>query len=295
MADDGGLGGDIHDSIAGKICDLCSEPCEANQELCVPARVRPWLGLRRRSRPPRVGLHAAQPAPRCAGAARVWRALTAVSRVCCVTPPSAATCWTARSRRVRRRRAATTRSAWSATSSPFAANGARRRPLSGAGAVCRAGCRKRSWRSTRAVWAPWARADAPPLVRGAQRARSNRKTGFKCPRGCGKTTAYDRPCPGKVDKSHPIHPRAEATKRRKKAAPAPASPPAPAKPAPKPLAKPADKPPVAPAAPAPAKALAAPAKSGASASSASTTAVASKPSALPAASAKCVACAASVP
>jgi hypothetical protein len=26
----------------------------------------------------------------------------------------------------------------------------------------------------------------------------NRKTGFKCPRGCGKLSAYSEPCPGKV-------------------------------------------------------------------------------------------------
>ena len=35
MADDGVLGGDIHDSIAGKICDCCGEACEATQELNV--------------------------------------------------------------------------------------------------------------------------------------------------------------------------------------------------------------------------------------------------------------------
>ena len=26
----------------------------------------------------------------------------------------------------------------------------------------------------------------------------NRKTGFKCPRGCGKGSRFDQPCPGKV-------------------------------------------------------------------------------------------------
>ena len=26
----------------------------------------------------------------------------------------------------------------------------------------------------------------------------SRKTGFKCPRGCGKGTKHDAPCPGKV-------------------------------------------------------------------------------------------------
>ena len=92
---------------------------------------------------------------------------------------------------------------------------------------------------------------------GRRRACSNRKTGFKCPRGCGKQTAFERPCPGKVDKSHPIHPRAEATKRRKKAPPPPPPPPPP-KPA-KPAAKPVEKP-AAAAAPAKPPAAAAPAK-----------------------------------
>ena len=70
--------------------------------------------------------------------------------------------------------------------------------------------------------------------------RRNRKTGFKCPRGCGKATKFDKPCPGKIDKSHPIHPRCEATKRRKKAPIVP--PPPPPKPPPKP-AKPPTTPP----------------------------------------------------
>eukprot|EP00884_Botryococcus_braunii_P007397 jgi/Botrbrau1/16659/Bobra.0068s0075.1 len=36
------------------------------------------------------------------------------------------------------------------------------------------------------------------------RLEKNRKTGFKCPRGCGKSSKHE-PCPGKIDKSHPIH------------------------------------------------------------------------------------------
>ena len=44
----------------------------------------------------------------------------------------------------------------------------------------------------------------------------NRKTGFKCPRGCGKGTTFKEPCPGKIDKSHPIHPRNEDSKKKKK-------------------------------------------------------------------------------
>ena len=67
--------------------------------------------------------------------------------------------------------------------------------------------------------------------------RSNRKTGFKCPRGCGKKTAFDQACPGKCEKSHPILPRSEVAKRRKKAPPPPPAPPA-AKP--KPVAKAAE-------------------------------------------------------
>lgn len=50
-----------------------------------------------------------------------------------------------------------------------------------------------------------------------QRLEKNRKTGFKCPRGCGKGTHFKDPCPGKVDKSHPIHPRNEELKKKKKA------------------------------------------------------------------------------
>ncbi len=48
------------------------------------------------------------------------------------------------------------------------------------------------------------------------RLERNRKTGFKCPRGCGKGSAFKDPCPGKIDKSHPIHPRSEDSKKRKK-------------------------------------------------------------------------------
>lgn len=48
------------------------------------------------------------------------------------------------------------------------------------------------------------------------RLERNRKTGFKCPRGCGKSSAYKDPCPGKIDKSHPIHPRNEEQKKKKK-------------------------------------------------------------------------------
>lgn len=45
---------------------------------------------------------------------------------------------------------------------------------------------------------------------------SNRKAGFPCPRGHGKASKSTAPCPGKVDKSHPIVPRSE--KRAKRAA-----------------------------------------------------------------------------
>lgn len=48
------------------------------------------------------------------------------------------------------------------------------------------------------------------------RLERNRKTGFKCPRGCGKGTKHTGPCPGKIDKSHPIHPRNEEQKKKKK-------------------------------------------------------------------------------
>jgi hypothetical protein len=48
------------------------------------------------------------------------------------------------------------------------------------------------------------------------RLERNRKTGFKCPRGCGKGTQHPGPCPGKIDKSHPIHPRNEEQKKKKK-------------------------------------------------------------------------------
>ncbi|KAK9814734.1 hypothetical protein WJX72_010679 [[Myrmecia] bisecta] len=49
------------------------------------------------------------------------------------------------------------------------------------------------------------------------RLEKNRKTGFKCPRGCGKGSSYSEPCPGKIDKSHPIHIRNDGAKKRKKA------------------------------------------------------------------------------
>lgn len=48
------------------------------------------------------------------------------------------------------------------------------------------------------------------------RLERNRKTGFKCPRGCGKGSRHPEPCPGKIDKSHPIHPRNEEQKKKKK-------------------------------------------------------------------------------
>lgn len=48
------------------------------------------------------------------------------------------------------------------------------------------------------------------------RCERNRKTGFKCPRGTGKGTSHKDPCPGKIDKSHPIHPRNEEQKKKKK-------------------------------------------------------------------------------
>lgn len=43
----------------------------------------------------------------------------------------------------------------------------------------------------------------------------NRKTGFKCPRGSGKGTKFNDPCPGRITKSHPIHPRNEDNKKRR--------------------------------------------------------------------------------
>lgn len=43
----------------------------------------------------------------------------------------------------------------------------------------------------------------------------NRKTGFQCPRGRGKASC-DEPCPGRIDKSHPIHPRSDGNKKKKK-------------------------------------------------------------------------------
>ncbi|KAG0586899.1 hypothetical protein KC19_2G125700 [Ceratodon purpureus] len=44
-----------------------------------------------------------------------------------------------------------------------------------------------------------------------------RKTGFQCPRGCGKGSKSDKPCPGRVTKSHPIHARNDSSKKRRKA------------------------------------------------------------------------------
>lgn len=72
-------------------------------------------------------------------------------------------------------------------------------------------------------------------MRGSPRALPrNRKTGFKCPRGCGKGTKHDSPCNGKVlvveigascriitrstsqiTKSHPIQMQGEVSKKRK--------------------------------------------------------------------------------
>ncbi|KAG2442852.1 hypothetical protein HXX76_002931 [Chlamydomonas incerta] len=52
----------------------------------------------------------------------------------------------------------------------------------------------------------------------ANKLEKNRKTGFKCPRGCGKGTKWPEPCPGRIDKSHPIHPRNEDKKKTKLAA-----------------------------------------------------------------------------
>eukprot|EP00210_Caulerpa_lentillifera_P009540 g9098.t1 len=47
------------------------------------------------------------------------------------------------------------------------------------------------------------------------RLEKNRKTGFKCPRGCGKGTRFPEACRGKVDKSHPIHVRHEQSTKAK--------------------------------------------------------------------------------
>eukprot|EP00803_Ostreobium_quekettii_P002460 evm.model.scf_3806.2 EVM.evm.TU.scf_3806.2 scf_3806:6656-10396(-) len=55
------------------------------------------------------------------------------------------------------------------------------------------------------------------------RLEKNRKTGFKCPRGTGKGTASAEPCPGKIGKSHPIHPRNQVSKKKKKMKPADAT------------------------------------------------------------------------
>jgi hypothetical protein len=56
----------------------------------------------------------------------------------------------------------------------------------------------------------------PPQFLKSNKLERNRKTGFKCPRGCGKGSAFPEACPGKIDKSHPIHPRNEESKKKKK-------------------------------------------------------------------------------
>jgi hypothetical protein len=72
-------------------------------------------------------------------------------------------------------------------------------------------------RSRRAALTPRRRgAPAPPQFLKSNKLERNRKTGFKCPRGCGKGTTFKEPCPGKIDKSHPIHPRNEDSKKKKK-------------------------------------------------------------------------------
>lgn len=55
----------------------------------------------------------------------------------------------------------------------------------------------------------------------------NRKTGFTCPRGRGKGSQCPQPCPGKIEKSHPILARSDLSKKRRKAAPPPPPPPPP--------------------------------------------------------------------
>ncbi|KAG1680596.1 hypothetical protein FOA52_015044 [Chlamydomonas sp. UWO 241] len=52
----------------------------------------------------------------------------------------------------------------------------------------------------------------------------SRKTGFKCPRGCGKGSSFGGPCPGRIDKSHPIYPRNETKKLKALPIPVPAEP-----------------------------------------------------------------------
>lgn len=75
------------------------------------------------------------------------------------------------------------------------------------------------------------------------RLEKNRKTGFKCPRGCGKATGYKDACPGRVDKSHPIHVRNEDSKAKRQAVPLPqpSTPPAATSKGPKPKEEPARK------------------------------------------------------
>ncbi|KAG7671376.1 hypothetical protein KSW81_003514 [Nannochloris sp. 'desiccata'] len=45
----------------------------------------------------------------------------------------------------------------------------------------------------------------------------NRKSGFNCPRGCGKATKYPEKCKGKITKSHPVTIRSEGNKKRRQA------------------------------------------------------------------------------
>ena len=79
---------------------------------------------------------------------------------------------------------------------------------------------------------PWR---VPPRDAGTRpcAVRRNRKSGYSCPRGTGKRTKFEGPCPGKVEKSHPIIAKPTAGKK-KKAQPVPQPPPpaAPAKKAP---------------------------------------------------------------
>ena len=49
---------------------------------------------------------------------------------------------------------------------------------------------------------PLRSADPPPPVPSPE--PRSRKVGFKCPRGCGKASAHAKPCPGTIQKSHPI-------------------------------------------------------------------------------------------
>lgn len=70
---------------------------------------------------------------------------------------------------------------------------------------------------------PLRSADPPPVPSPEPRSR---KVGFKCPRGCGKASAHAKPCPGTIQKSHPIiHKNRDGKKRRKALAAATAPPP----------------------------------------------------------------------